>query len=220
MAWACGISKNKKVLDVGSGKGATACHLAQKYSCEVVGVDLSERMVGYANRNAKNIGIDDRVIFKIADATNLPFDNDSFDIVLAECTTVLLDKESAFSEFLRVVKTDGFVGDLEMTWRKTPPRELEDLVYDVWGGFKTTTLDEWKKFFEKLGMRDVVIADFSDRLADLEKETMRMLGFFGIAKMAFRLTFRPDLRKAMFEYRRIFKEYKEYIGYGYVVGKR
>jgi cyclopropane fatty-acyl-phospholipid synthase-like methyltransferase len=33
MARACKIEKGKKVLDIGSGKGVTACYLAQKYQC-------------------------------------------------------------------------------------------------------------------------------------------------------------------------------------------
>jgi len=45
MASMCKIGKGKKVLDIGSGKGVTACYLAQKYGCEVVGVDVSERML-------------------------------------------------------------------------------------------------------------------------------------------------------------------------------
>ena len=48
----------------------------------------------------------------------------SFDIVLAECTTVLLDKEKAFSEFLQVTKASGYIGDLEMNWQKTLPKDV------------------------------------------------------------------------------------------------
>jgi len=44
----CKIGKGKKVLDIGCGKGVTACYLAQKYDCEVVGIDVSKRMVEYA----------------------------------------------------------------------------------------------------------------------------------------------------------------------------
>lgn len=37
MARTCKVGKGKKVLDIGSGKGVTACYLAQKYECEAVG---------------------------------------------------------------------------------------------------------------------------------------------------------------------------------------
>ena len=150
MARICGIGKGNKVLDIGSGKGVTAVYLAQKYECEVIGVDLSERMIEYAKKIAKKSGLNAMVSFRRADAHNLPFESESFDIVLAECTTVLLDKGKAFSEFLRVTKSGGYIGDLEMTWQKPPPKQLIDKVYYIWDSFRTMTLKDWKEFYERL----------------------------------------------------------------------
>jgi len=220
MARMCKIGKDKKVLDIGSGKGVTTCHLAQKYECEIVGLDLSERMIEYAKEMAKKKGLDDRVSFRRADAHNLPFEDESFDIVLAECTTVLLEKEKAFSEFLRVTKSGGYIGDLEMTWQKLPPKELVDKVYNVWEGFRTMTFEEWKNFYEKMGMVDIKTVDFSETIPDMEKAMKKELGLKGVIKMGCKLLLRSDLRKAMNEYRKIFKEYSDYIGYGYVVGRK
>ena len=220
MARMCKIGKDKKVLDIGSGKGVTTCHLAQKHECEIVGLDLSERMIEYAKEMAKKKGLDDRVSFRRADAHNLPFEDESFDIVLAECTTVLLEKEKAFSEFLRVTKSGGYIGDLEMTWQKLPPKELVDKVYNVWEGFRTMTFEEWKNFYEKMGMVDIKTVDFSETIPDMEKAMKKELGLKGVIKMGCKLLLRSDLRKAMNEYRKIFKEYSDYIGYGYVVGRK
>lgn len=124
MARMCRIGRGMRILDIGCGKGVTACYLAQKYDCEVIGVDLSGRMVEYARKAARRKGLANRVSFRRVDACNLPFEDESFDIVLAECKTVLLDKEKAFPEFLRVLKSNGYVGDLEMIWRKPPPKKL------------------------------------------------------------------------------------------------
>jgi len=220
MARMCEIGKGKKVLDIGSGKGVTACYLAQKHECEVVGVDLSKRMVEHAKEMAKKKGLDERISFRRADAHNLPFEDESFDIVLAECTTMLLDKEKAFSEFLRVAKHGGYIGDLEMTWQKPPPKELVDKVYDVWEGFETMTIEEWKEFYERMGMADVKTVDFSEKIPDMEKAMKKELGLKGMIKMGFKLLLSPDLRKEMKEYRKIFKEHSDYVGYGYVVGRK
>lgn len=220
MARMCKIGKGKRVLDIGCGKGVTACYLAQKYGCEVVGIDVSEIMVEYARELARKKGLDGKVSFRIADAHNLPFEDESFDIVIAECTTVLLDKEKAFREFIRVLKPGGYIGDLEMIWRKQPPEELVEKTYEVWGGFKTMTIEKWKRFFEKLGLIEVKAIDFSNEIPDIEKAFIKELGFKGIIKMACKLLFRPDIRRAMSEYMKIFKEYKDYIGYGYIVGRK
>lgn len=181
---------------------------------------LSERMIEYARKLAKKKRLDDRVSFRRADAHNLPFEDESFDIVLVECTAVLLDKEKAFSEFLRVTKPGGYIADLEMIWQKTPPDELVDKVYDVWEGFRTMTLEEWKEFFERIGMVDVKTVDFSETIPDMEEAMKKELGLKGMVKMGCKLLLRSDLRKAMNEYREIFKEYSDYIGYGYVVGRK
>jgi arsenite methyltransferase len=216
----CEIGDGNKVLDIGSGKGVTACYLAQKYECEVVGVDLSDRMIESAKEMSKENGLNDRVSFRRADALNLPFEDESFDIVLAECTTVLLDKEIAFSEFLRVTRPRGYIGDLEMTWQRPPPKELIDKVHYIWDGFRTMTLNDWKEFYGRIGMDDVKAVDISKTIPDMEKAVKRELGLMGMIKMGCKLLLRPDLAKAMNEYRKIFKEYSDYIGYGYIVGRK
>ncbi|MGB6679891.1 MAG: class I SAM-dependent methyltransferase [Candidatus Bathyarchaeia archaeon] len=220
MARICELGKGNKVLDIGSGKGVTAFYLAQKYECEVIGVDLSERMIEYAKKIAKKSGLNDMVSFRRADAHNLPFENESFDIVLAECTTVLLDKGKAFSEFLRVTRSGGYIGDLEMTWQRPPPKELIDKVYYIWDGFRTMTLKDWKEFYERIGMDDVKTVDFSETIPDMKKIMKKELGLKGMIKMGCKLLLRPDLGKAMNEYTKIFKEYSDYIWYGYIVGRK
>ena len=220
MASLCEIGMAKKVLDIGSGKGATACYLAQKYKCEIIGIDLSDRMIAYAAEMAKKKGVEDRAIFRRADALSLPYENASFDIVLIECTTTLLDKEQAFAEYLRVLRKGGYLGDLEMTWRKPPSNELREKTREVWEGFSTMTLEEWADFFRRMGLEMVKSADFSEGRSEMEKRTMRELGIGGMIKMSYKLLFRSELRKAMKEYEKIYKEYGDYLGYGYLVGRK
>ncbi len=220
MARACGIGKGKRVLDVGCGKGVTACYLAQKYDCYVVGIDVSERMIEYARELARMKGLEDKVNFRVADAHNLPFEDNSFDIVIAECTTVLLDKERAFREFIRVLKPGGHIGDLEMMWRREPPKELVQRAYEVWEGFQTMTLKEWKGFFEKLGLVNIIAVDFTDEIPDMGRAFVKELGVVGLTKFLCKLVLRPDVLKAMLEYMEIFRKYKDYIGYCYVIGQK
>lgn len=220
MAKACKIGKNKKVLDIGAGKGVTACYLAKKYDCEIIGIDLSERMIKSSEERAKKEGLENKVSFRKADAHDLPFKDNSFDIVIAECTTTLLDKKKAFSEIMRVIKPGGYIGDLEMIWQKKPPKKAINETHEIWEGYKTMTLDEWKKFLQRMGLRDVKTVDFSYMVPDMEKAMKKELGKRGMLKFAFKLMLHGDLRRAMKEYRRIFKEYVDYIGYGYFVGRK
>jgi ubiquinone/menaquinone biosynthesis C-methylase UbiE len=220
LATMCGIAKDKEVLDIGCGKGTTACYLAEKYGCRVVGLDCSERMVEYSRAKAREKGLEERVRFEVGDALKLPFADESFDIVLAECTTTLLDKEKAFAEFLRVTRRGGWIGDSEMTWQAPPPEALVKKLYDLWEGFGTMTLAEWKAFLEKKGLAEVQTADFSRTIDDMEKSMKAGLGYRGMAKMCMKLLVRSDLRRAMGEYRKLAKEYRGYIGYGCVAGRK
>ena len=71
------------MLDVASGTGEGTCFLVEEFQCHAVGIDISQVMVKRANEKAqkKNLNID----FKIGDAHYLPFENNSFDVVIAEC---------------------------------------------------------------------------------------------------------------------------------------
>jgi len=97
---------------------------------------------------------------------------------------------------------------------------LEDKVYYVWEGFRTMTLEGWKEFYERMGMVDVKTADFSEAIPDMEKAMKKKLGLRGMTKMIYKLLLHSDLREVMNEYRKIFKEYSDYIGSGYIVGKK
>ncbi len=71
------------VLDIGSGIGGWAIAAAQAYpTMSVLGIDISQSMVDYANVQAKAQGVAERVIFQARDALTLPgLKNSSFDLV-------------------------------------------------------------------------------------------------------------------------------------------
>ena len=83
----CHIEKGTYVLDVGCGVGATPCYLAHKYGCRVAGVDIVEKMVERSRERAKKMNLSDRVEFRVADAQELPFEDDCFDAVITESVT-------------------------------------------------------------------------------------------------------------------------------------
>ncbi|MFQ6107121.1 MAG: class I SAM-dependent methyltransferase [Thermoplasmata archaeon] len=220
MARRCGVGRDKKVLDIGVGKGVTPCHLAEKYGCSVVGIDLSERMLEEARGRADRMGLSDRVSLGRGDAHNLPFADGTFDVVIIECVTTILDKRKAFSEIHRVLRPGGTVGDLEMIWRERPSKNAERDTFEVWEGFETMMLEGWRELLEETGFIDIETVDFSDTMQDIEKEMRRELGLKGMLKFAGKLMMHGDLRRAWREYERVFREHREYIGYGYFIGRK
>ena len=90
-----------RILDVGTGTGAGALTLAQRFpNAQIVGVDLAERMLARARENTPSDSRE-RVTFRQADASALPFDDDSFELVThANMITF-------FDEVARVVAPGG-----------------------------------------------------------------------------------------------------------------
>jgi SAM-dependent methyltransferase len=92
----------ERALDIGTGLGDGALLIAREFPhARVRGIDLSEEMV---RRAQGRIGLDPegRVAFKVADAANLPFQEDSFDLVAQ------LNMPPFFSEIARVLRPGGF----------------------------------------------------------------------------------------------------------------
>ena len=106
----CQVLPGFNVLDVGSGAGRTPVLLAKEYGVHVIGVDLHPGMVSVATRLIRQEKLEGQVRFRQADVQALPFEENTFDAVIAESVLAFVpDKQRAVSEFLRVVKPGGYV---------------------------------------------------------------------------------------------------------------
>ena len=123
------LTADSVVLDVASGRGASAFLLAEKFGCRVVGVDLSEANIERSRSESVTRKLDSLVTFELADAERLPFADASFDAILCECAFCTFpDKATAAGEFARVLKPDGSIGISDLTRAVTPLPGLEGLL--------------------------------------------------------------------------------------------
>jgi len=221
----CHIDKDKYILDVGCGVGATPCYLAKRHVCRVVGVDISERMIEGAKERAIREGIEDRVEFRVTAAQALPFEDALFDVVIAESvTTFIEDKGRAISEYVRVIKPGGYVGLNEETWIKIPPpTELVESVARIWGSAKPETSDGWVGLLEGSGLREIVVRTYEFNAL---KESSQLLRYSleDLLRMFWRtlsLYIRSSaFRRYMKGRQRLPKQIWEYLGYGIYVGRK
>ncbi|MDV3125026.1 class I SAM-dependent methyltransferase [Mycobacterium sp. 21AC1] len=94
------------VLEIGSGSGDIAARLQQaKPGLAITATDLDPEMVDTAVRRLRPYP---GVTVRRADATNLPFDDDSFDAVIS-CLMLhhIVDWEQAVAEIARVLRPGG-----------------------------------------------------------------------------------------------------------------
>jgi SAM-dependent methyltransferase len=90
----------RRVLEAGGGPGELAARFRLELGCEVVMIDLSERMVELARER----GVDARV----GDVQELPFEDESFDVAVAAWMLYHVpDLERALAELARILRPAG-----------------------------------------------------------------------------------------------------------------
>lgn len=98
-------------LDIASGNGASAIHLAKKFGCAVVGVDFARPLISRARAAAGREGLGALLDFGLGDAEALPFSDGSFDAVFSECAiSTFPDKRASAHEMARVLRLGGRLG--------------------------------------------------------------------------------------------------------------
>jgi ubiquinone/menaquinone biosynthesis C-methylase UbiE len=96
------------VLDIGSGLGGTARYLAAFFGCRVFGIDLTPTYVLLANRLSDLVGLGSATSFREASATEIPFDDEAFDVVWMEHVQMNIEDKSALAaELSRVLRPGG-----------------------------------------------------------------------------------------------------------------
>ena len=109
-AWTVLLKKNLpegklKILDVGTGAGFFAAILS-KLGHEVVGIDMSGKMIGEAEKNLRELNLPAE--FKRMNAQALDFADETFDaVVTRNLTWTLPDVKAAYREWRRVLKVGG-----------------------------------------------------------------------------------------------------------------
>lgn len=96
------IDGKKRILEIGCGPGALTQSLARWYpNAEIVGTDRDTAFIEFAGQKAPDIK------FMEADAMALPFEDNSFDVVISNTVQEHIEPSKFFGEQFRVLKPDG-----------------------------------------------------------------------------------------------------------------
>jgi len=177
------LNAGSRVLDVASGRGASALALGRRFGCQVTGIDLSPVCIDAARHEATRSGLADRLSFEIGDAEKLGFEEGEFDAVICECAfCTFTDKVQAALEMARVLKPGGRLGLSDLVRRGELPPELQTL-----GGWVACVADarpelEYIDFLEAAGFRPIDFELHDDSLTDLIQRIRGRL--FGVTVLA------------------------------------
>ena len=111
------------ILDVGCGIGGSTLYLAEKFNAAATGVTLSPEQARRGQERASQANLDNTVTFQVANALDLPFAENSFDLLWSlESGEHFPDKAKFLEEAYRVLKPGGLL--LMATWCHRPTDSL------------------------------------------------------------------------------------------------
>lgn len=102
------IPRGCHVLDAGCGIGGPSRYLAASHGCTVEGIDLTPEYVEVADQLNELTGLGDKIALAVGSVTELPYEDERFDVVLCQNVTMnVADKAAMFKEAFRVLKPGG-----------------------------------------------------------------------------------------------------------------
>lgn len=105
------IKEESKILDLGCGAGRTTINLYKNGFTNIIGLDIADKLIEFANHYSKKNNLD--IKFVVGDATNLEYSDNSFDIVLfsfngMQCIPGEQNRKNVLKEVYRVLKPGGY----------------------------------------------------------------------------------------------------------------
>jgi ubiquinone/menaquinone biosynthesis C-methylase UbiE len=154
--------ENPQLLDVGCGTGRTAIKIAKvlKKGGHLYGIDIYEKFAIAGNaldtvqKNAQIEMVDDKTSFQYGSATNIPFEDENFDIVNISSVLHELhdpnDQIKAIKEIYRVLKPQGYLYLSE--WNRT---SRQCIGYCGFCCFVFKKKNYWENLLKKFEFRDI-----------------------------------------------------------------
>lgn len=175
LAQKAGIQFTSYVLDVGSGMGGPARYLASRYGCRVMGLDVTESRYRSAIRLTKMVKLDHLVDFHLGNALNMPFVDNTFDVVVGQETWAHIpEKPRLIAECTRVVKLGGIIAFTDVLRRGVLNHsEKERLQKDM----AIPTLETAKGYSQLLAESGSILMlqeDLSDNWAEILTKRLEM----------------------------------------------
>jgi SAM-dependent methyltransferase len=155
------ITKDMKILDLGSGMGLSALYLVQEYSANVFATDL------YADptenhKRFRSLGIADKIVPMMIDAVQpLPFAKGYFDVIFSVgAYNIFGDNEEMLPKLISYVKKSGYIAvafpGLKYDFGGNVPPEMQPF-WDVPDVARCVRgIEWWKELFSKAGGIEIV----------------------------------------------------------------
>jgi len=220
LAERCKISSDMTILDGGCGSGRSDIFLAKRYGCRIVGIDIDPEILLRAQAEAVSNDVGDQVAFRVADTNDLPFENQTFDGAVFQAALIFTDKIKALQSVNQKVRPGGFLGVIELAWKKPPTETIVTRVRETLcsAAINTETHENWISLFRQYGF-EVVYSELLDHKFNFIG-MVRNEGIGASMRIAFKSISDKSVKRKMNQIANLFKETGEYLGYGIYVARR
>jgi MPBQ/MSBQ methyltransferase len=207
LAQSAGIDSTKHVLDIGSGIGGSSRCLAREFGCHVTGIDLTDEYCRVAAMLTERMGLSALVNYRQGDALNLPFPDQTFDVVWTEHVAMnISDKPRFYSEMYRVLKLGGTLALYDVLAGSSDP-----VLFPVpWARLPETSFvvkpGELQKIINQAGFRVVDWRDTTDAARKVFFSVTEKINKKGLPPLGLHVLFGSDSRDMAQNVRRNLEE--------------
>ena len=167
------VETAENILDVGCGIGGSSLYLAEKFQARATGITLSPVQAASATERAQALILSNRSQFLVANALEMPFEDNTFDLVWSlESGEHMPDKTKFMQECYRVLKPGGKL--IMVTWCHRPidnspltddeQKHLQE-IYRVYCLPYVISLPEYTAIAHQLPLQNIRTADWSTAVA-------------------------------------------------------
>ena len=210
------FTPQSRVLEIACNMATTSIDIARRFNCHIIGIDMDKSALAKAKQNVIKNNVSQLVDIQQADASKLPFADNSFDVVINEAMlTMYADKAKArlINEYFRVLKPGGKL--LTHDIMLDNPKNSQDVMAQIHNAINVNAQpmshDDWINLFSTIGFINIK----SEHAAMTLMSPRGMItdeGFFGAIKIvgnALHKQNRPQFIK-MFK---TFRKNKKYLNY-------
>lgn len=213
------LTKQSRIADLGCGTGGQTMVLAQHAPGQITGIDLYPDFVNIFNRNAEQLGLQDRVKGVVGSMDNLHFEKEELDLIWSEGAIYNIGFERGINEWRKYLKTGGYIAVSESSWF-TEKRPAE--IHNYWMGLypEIDTIPNKVAQIQKAGYIPVAtfilpeICWIEHYFAPLVRAQEIFLDKYAGNKVA------EEFVAFQCEEAEIYYKYKEFYGYAFYIAKK
>lgn len=181
------FTSQSQVLEIACNMGTTSIEIAKRFGCHITGIDMDKQALTQAKQNIAKHNVSHLVNVQEADASKLPFANNSFDIVINEAMLTMYANKAKvhlLKEYFRVLKPGGklLTHDIMLVNPQQATAVIERIHQAINVNAQPISYNAWLNLFATIGFTDIK-SDHNDMTLMSPKGMIADEGLLGTLKI-------------------------------------